>query len=41
MQNMIMFYGGMGFSILDVLLFDVCAYCYDMMKLDRISKHIG
>jgi hypothetical protein len=34
-----MFSGGMGFSILGVLVFDVCACCFDMMKLGGMSKH--
>jgi hypothetical protein len=41
MQNMLMFSGGMGFSILCMLLFDVCACFFDMMKLGGISKHTG
>jgi hypothetical protein len=39
-RNMLMFSGGMGFSILDLLLeADVCFF--DMMLLGGVSRHIG
>jgi hypothetical protein len=38
---MLMFSGGMRFSILGVLLFDVGTGFFDMMELDGISRHIG
>jgi hypothetical protein len=40
MQNMLMFSGGMGFSILG-LLFDAGACFFDIMLLGGISRHIG
>jgi hypothetical protein len=41
MQNILMFLGGTGFSILGLLLFDVSVYFFDMMLLGGISRHIG
>ena len=41
MQNMLMFLGSMGFSILGLLLFDVGVCFSDIMLLGEISKHIG
>jgi hypothetical protein len=39
---MLMFSGGMGFSILDnLLLFDAGACFFDIMLLGGISRHIG
>jgi hypothetical protein len=40
MQNMLMFSGGMGFSILD-FLFCTSMCFFDMMLLGGISRHIG
>jgi hypothetical protein len=41
MQNMLMFSGGMGFSVLGLLLFDAGACFFDIMLLGEISRHIG
>jgi hypothetical protein len=36
-----MFSGGIGFSILGLLLFDAGACIFDIMILGGISRHIG
>jgi hypothetical protein len=41
MQNLLMFYSGMGFSILGVLLFGVGVCFFAMMLLGGMSRHIG
>jgi hypothetical protein len=41
MQNLLMFSGGMGFSILGLLLFSEGRCFFDMMLFGGISRHIG
>jgi hypothetical protein len=41
MQNLLIFYGGMGFSILSLLLFEAGGGNFDIMLLEGISRHIG
>ena len=41
MQNWLMFSGGMGFSILGVLLFGARVGSFDMIWLEGIFRHIG
>jgi hypothetical protein len=40
-RNMLMFLGGMGFSILGLLLFDAGACFFDIILSGGISRHIG
>jgi hypothetical protein len=41
MRNILMFYGGMGFSIFGLLLFVVSMCPLDMMLLGGMCRHIG
>jgi hypothetical protein len=41
MQNMLMFSGGMEFSILGLFLFGAGVFFFYIMLLGGISKHIG
>jgi hypothetical protein len=41
MQNLLIFFGGMGFSILGLLLFEAGAGIFYIMLLEGISRHIG
>jgi hypothetical protein len=41
MQNLLMFSGGMGFSILGLLFFGVGRCFFYMMLFGGISRHIG
>jgi hypothetical protein len=41
MRNILMFSGGMGFSIFGLLLFIVIMCSFDMMLLGGICRHIG
>jgi hypothetical protein len=41
MQNLLIFSGGMEFSILGLLLFDAGAGIFDIMLLEGISRHTG
>ena len=41
MQNSLIFFGGMGFSILGLLLFKASVGIFDMILLEGIFRHIG
>ena len=41
MQNLLIFFGGMGFSILGLLSFEVGVGVFDIILLGGISGHIG
>jgi hypothetical protein len=41
MQNMLMFLGGMGFSILGLFMFDAGAHFFDIILLGGMSRYIG
>ena len=41
MQNLLIFFGGMGFSILDLLLFEAGVGILDIILLEGISRHIS